>query len=160
MKPRFWLIGIFALVLAATTFADDKSDSLAIIVAKDSKLDQITMPELVRIFRGEKSHAPDGTKFQLTMREPASDERAAILKDIYKMSDVEYKKYFLQATFTGMVQSAPKQISTMEALRSFVASTPGAIGYVRASDLDDNVKAIKVDGKSPTDADYSLKIGK
>ena len=160
MKPQFWLIALFALLLVGTALADDKSDSLAIVMSKDSTLDNVSMPELIKIFRGEKSHAPDGTKFQLVMREPGSDERSAILKGVYKMSEPDYKKYFLQATFTGMVQSAPKQITGADAMKQFIATTPGAIGYLRASDLDDSVKAIKIDGKSPQDADYPLKIEK
>src|ERR1700733_15902862 len=80
MKPQFWLIALFALLLVGTALADDKSDSLAIVMSKDSTLDNVSMPELIKIFRGEKSHAPDGTKFQLVMRAPGSDERSAILK--------------------------------------------------------------------------------
>jgi hypothetical protein len=44
------------------------------------------------------------------------------------------------------------------AVKAYVAQTPGAIAYIRASDADDSVKVLKVDGKSPGDADYGLKL--
>ena len=52
MKPQFWLIALFALLLVGTALADDKSDSLAIVMSKDSTLDNVSMPELIKIFRG------------------------------------------------------------------------------------------------------------
>jgi hypothetical protein len=39
-----------------------------------------------------------------------------------------------------------------------VSGTPGAIGYLRGSDVDDSVKILKVDGHAPGDAEYPLKI--
>jgi ABC-type phosphate transport system substrate-binding protein len=72
------------------------------------------------------------------------------------MSESEYNDYFVGQTFTGAVASAPKTFPNGATVKAFVAQTPGAIGYVRASDVDSSVKALKVDGKSPSDADYSL----
>ena len=74
------------------------------------------------------------------------------------MGEDDYAKYFLQATFTGLVQAAPRPLASPGAMRQFVAGTPGAIGYLRASDVDDSVKIVKVDGKSPGDPDYKLKL--
>ena len=38
------------------------------------------------------------------------------------------------------------------------ALSPGAITYLRASDVDPSVKVLKVDGKAPGEAGYPLKI--
>jgi hypothetical protein len=35
---------------------------------------------------------------------------------------------------------------------------PGAIGYIRASDVDGSVKVIKINGRSVGDAEYPLRI--
>jgi len=35
---------------------------------------------------------------------------------------------------------------------------PGAIGYIRASDIDSTIKVIRVDGRLPSDRDYTLRI--
>ena len=81
-----------------------------------------------------------------------------ILREVYQMSEQDYQTFFLQATFTGNVQSAPKKLNSPAAMRQFVADNPGAIGYVRLKDVDDSVKIVKIDGKSPGDDGYKLKI--
>jgi hypothetical protein len=43
-------------------------------------------------------------------------------------------------------------------VRKFVFNVPGAIGYLRASDVDGSVKVIKVSGHRPEEADYPLRI--
>jgi hypothetical protein len=43
-------------------------------------------------------------------------------------------------------------------VRKFVFNVPGAIGYVRATDVDSSVKILRVDGRLPEDKEYSLRI--
>lgn len=148
------------LLLAFTAIialAQDKPDSLAIVVGKTSSMDEVTFADLQRIFKAEKAKTPDGKKILLLMN-AAGLERETALREIYKMTEAEYSRFFLQATFTGSVQAAPKALASSAAIKQFVAENPGAIGYVRSHDLDDSVKALKVDGKAPGDADYKLKL--
>ena len=157
-KTRIFLAGVLGLLLpCAVLRAEDKPAHLAIIVAKDSPVHAMTMADLIKVFRSEKARTDDDTRFVILMREPGSAERGVVLGGIYGMSESEYKKYFLEATFTGTVPSAPKQFNSAAAVRRYVAKTPGAIGYVLSTDVDDSVKSITVDGKSPVDADYALK---
>ena len=138
--------------------AQDKADQLAVIVGKTSALESVTTAELQKYFKAEKSKAPDGTKIVIVMQDVGRPERDAALRDIYKMGEAEYGDYFVGQTFTGAVKSAPRSFPSPAAVKEYVAATPGAISYVRASDADDSVKVLKVDGKAPGDADYSLKM--
>jgi ABC-type phosphate transport system substrate-binding protein len=154
---------LFIITLAGglnffSAHAQDKTGDLAIIVGKNCSLNNVTSEELAKIFRAEKSKGPDGVRFILTTRETGSMERGTALAQIYKMEEGEYSKYFLQATFTGLVQSAPRAMNGSGTAKQFVAVTPGAIGYLRASDADDSVKVLKVDGKTPGEAGYGLKL--
>jgi hypothetical protein len=40
----------------------------------------------------------------------------------------------------------------------FIFNAPGAIGYLRASDVDESVKVLRIDGHLPNDRDYTLLI--
>lgn len=135
-------------------------DALAIVVSKTCAVDSISSAELQKIFKAEKTKGPDGSKVVVVMRDAGSPERDAALAGILKMSEAEYKKYFLQATFTGAVQNAPKTLSSSEAVKQFVTTTTGGIGYIKSSDIDESVKILKVDNKAPTDPDYPLKLRK
>ena len=146
------------MVPASLAMADDKGADLAVVVNKDTPLDNVDLATLAKIFKCEKVKASDSVRFAVAMRESGSPERAAALKQIYQMTDANYQKYFLQATFTGQVQAAPKKLGSVASLKQFVSNTPGAISYMRGSDLDDSVKVVKVDGKAPGEAGYGLKI--
>jgi len=149
-----WIsVTCFTLMLAR---AGAGVNDLAIIVGKNNALDTVTTAEILKIFRAEKRKGADGVKFVIVMREPGAAERALILSKLYGMEEDDYTKYFLQATFVGMVQSAPRELPSAAAMRQFVAATPGAIGYLRAGELDDSVRALKIDGKAVGDPDYKL----
>ena len=158
MKKKLYIIILIAGSLAGSALAQDKNGDLAIIVAKTSTLDSLSSEELHRVFLEEKAKDPDGHRFVIIMRESGSPENTAALASIYKFDAGEYDTYFLRAVFAGRATGKPQQLNGSSAVRQFVAATPGAIGYVRASEVDDSLKVVKVDGKSPGDAGYSLKI--
>lgn len=153
--PRFFLT---IALLCAGLLGVARASDLAIVVNKGSSLDNVTSAELAKYFKAEKSKAPDGTKLVIVMQAPGRAERAAALKGIYHMSESEYNDYFVEATFTGAVATAPQALPSGDAVKKFVGGNKGGIGYVRDSDVDDTVKVLKVDGLAPGAAGYKLKI--
>jgi phosphate transport system substrate-binding protein len=152
---------IFVLILSLKVFgvqAQDKSTDLAIVVNKNRAIDNLTSEELKKIFRAEKTVSADGVHFIIFARETGSPERAAVLANLYGMTEADYAKYFLQATFIGQVAAAPRELSSAGAVRQYVSRVGGGIGYISASDVDESVKVVKIDGKLPGDPDYKLKI--
>ena len=133
-------------------------DSIAIIVNQSNPVDNLSMQELRTVFLGERSHWPNGRRITLVMMEPAQPERKAVLREIYHMNESDFSRHFMRGVFTGEVFVSPKTLATPMGVRKFVFNVPGAIGYVRANDLDDTVKVIHVDGHLPDDKDYSLRV--
>jgi len=164
------LLGIFAIVAAGVLLLQVSpggaapepppagDDTLAIIVNQANSLDDLSLKDLKTVFLGERSHWPNGRRITLVMMDPGLAERKAVLRDVCHMSEPEFSRHFLQGLFTGEVFVSPKTLSTPTGVRKFVFNVPGAIGYLRASDLDGTVKAIKVNGLRPEDAEYPLKI--
>jgi ABC-type phosphate transport system substrate-binding protein len=138
--------------------ATSGDDSLAIIVNQANTIDNISLKELRTVFLGERSHWPNGRRITLVMMDPGLAERKAVLRDICRMSETEFSRHFLQGLFTGEVFVSPKTLSTPTGVRKFVFNVPGAIGYVRASDVDGTVKAIRVNGRDVDDHEYPLRI--
>lgn len=136
---------------------DGRADDLAIIVNKAAKLEDVSYGDLQKYFKADKTKTPDGTKLVIVVQDVGRPERDAALAKIYKMSEAEYTDYWVSQTFTGAVAAAPKALPNAAAMKKYVSNTPGAIGFIRASDADDSVKVVKVDGKSPGEADYKLK---
>jgi phosphate transport system substrate-binding protein len=133
-------------------------DTLAIIVNQSNTIDDLSLKDLRTVFLGERSHWPNGRRITLVMMDPGLSERKAVLRDVCHMNETEFSRHFLQGLFTGEVFVSPKTLSTSVGVRKFVFNVPGAIGYLRASDVDGTVKVIKVNGHRPDEADYPLRI--
>ena len=132
--------------------------NLAIIVNQTNPIDDLSLKELRTVFLGERSHWPNGRRITLVMMDPGLAERKTVLRDLCRMNETEFSRHFLQGLFTGEVFVSPKTLSTPTGVRKFVFNVPGAIGYVRASDVDSSVKVIRVDGHRVEDAAYPLRI--
>ncbi len=138
--------------------ANPPDRTLAIVVNHANPVDDVSLVELRRILLGERSHWPNGRRIALVMMDPGTIERKAMLREVYRMTEDELSRHFLRGLFTGEVFASPKTLASPVGVRKFIFNVPGAIGYVRLSDVDDSVKVIKIDGHSPEDKDYRLVI--
>jgi phosphate transport system substrate-binding protein len=159
-KPLF-MAG--ALGWAATLWATSaeptapKEEALVIVVHKSNPLDNLSSEELRRLFIGERSHWANGRKVTITLRASGQPDRDTALQQITGLTDAEFKRHWLQITFTGEALSTPKELNAAVGLKKFIFNVPGAIGCVRASELDDTLKVVRVDGRVPGERDYKFK---
>lgn len=130
---------------------------LAIIVHKSNPVQNLTMSELREYFLAERSHWSTQQKIRVAMRESGSPERETVLRLVLRMNrDQDFTTYFLRAKFSEQVIDEPRNLDSTSNMIKFVANVSGAIGYVRADDVDPSVRVIKVDNLSPGDPGYKL----
>jgi ABC-type phosphate transport system substrate-binding protein len=135
-----------------------RQESLAIVINLTNPADDMTLTELRAVFLGERSHWPNGRRITLVMMEPGQSEREAVLREVCRMSESDFRRRFLQGLLTGEVLVSPKNLATPMGVRKFVFNVPGAIGYLRPEDVDGTVKVLRIGGRLPGDADYPLRI--
>jgi ABC-type phosphate transport system substrate-binding protein len=146
-------------VVPSSPVGHGADQTVAIIVNQSNPVENYSFDELRKIFLGERSHWPNGRRITLVMLDPAQPERKAILRDIYGMTEKDFNNHFIQGVFTGAVFVSPKTLGSSAEVRRFVFNVPGAIGYVRGSDVDQTVKVLRIDGHTPEDNDYRIKLG-
>lgn len=144
------------LMPAGAMAAPAAEPSVAIVVNQSNPVENLPMPELRKIFLGERSHWPNGRRITLVMMDPAQPERKAILREIYGMNEKDLNQHFVQGVFTGAISASPKTMATPSEVLKFVFNVPGAIGYLRAEEVDRSVKIVRVDGRLPEDKEYTL----
>jgi hypothetical protein len=132
--------------------------SLAIIINRSNPIENLSSAELRRIFLGERGHWPNGRRITIVMMEPGQPERATVLHDICQMNENEFSNHFLHGLFTGEVLVSPKTLATPVGLRKFVFNVPGAIGYLRTSDVDSSVRIVRIDERYPDDRGYPFHV--
>jgi phosphate transport system substrate-binding protein len=174
MRPRFALHAATLLLAAALAVpggaaatgpgrsdpaATGAQTPLAVIVNRGNPVDALGRRELRALFLGERTTWPHGRRVTLVLREPGHPERAAALRLIYGMSEDDLTRHFIHQTFTGGNATGPRVLATAEGVKRFVFNVPGAIGVVRLADVDETVKALKINGAAPGDAGYTLLMG-
>jgi phosphate transport system substrate-binding protein len=155
-----WMLGVCDVEgdVPARHEQNSAEDNLAIIVNTTNPLDALSLPELRKVFLGERSHWPNGRRITLVMMEPGQPERKALIREVCQMNESDFSRHFLHGVFTGEVFVSPKTLASPVGVRKFVFNVPGAIGYVRATDVDSSVKVIRIDGRLPNDKEYSLRV--
>lgn len=142
------LIVFFVVILALmpsciqVTRASAALDEVDVVVNKANNIGPLTREEVRRIFMGERSSWPGGKHIAVLMFSPDQPERALILREVFKMNESDYTKYFLQAAFTGLVQGAPRDLPSAAQMKARLAANPNAIGYLRKEDVDDGVRVV------------------
>jgi ABC-type phosphate transport system substrate-binding protein len=133
-------------------------DPLVIVVNRSNSVDDLSFSELRKIFLGSRSHWANGRRITIVMRDPDEPERKTILRDVCGMTEDQLKTHFLHGLFTGEILVSPKVLSTPTGVRKFIFNVPGAIGYLRARDVDDTIKVVRIDDLLPEDKGYKLHV--
>jgi len=134
------------------------SEPLAIVVNRSNPLDNLSSAELHTIFLGGRGYWTNGRRITLVMREPGEPERKTILRDVCGMDEEQFKTHFLRGLYTGEILVSPKILATPSGVRKFIFNVPGAIGYLRISDVDATVKVVRLNELLPEDKGYRLHV--
>jgi phosphate transport system substrate-binding protein len=118
-------------------------DGIAIVTHPDLELPSITLEQAKRIFGGEITNyaevgGPDA-EIIVVSREEGSGTRAAFDELVLESSEPE-----LEMAETSLLQQSNGQV------RTTVATTPNAIGYLSFGFLDESINLVEINGFMPT----------
>ena len=143
-KQTFLAILVLAAVMSCARILTVSAavEEVDVVVNKTNVVSSLSREELRKIFMGEKNSWPGGKHITVLMLEKGQPERQLILREVYKMNESDYTKYFLQAAFTGRVQAAPRDLSSTAEMKTRLAANPNAIGYLKQEDVDNSVRVL------------------
>ena len=137
--------------------AQSKSDDVAVIVNPQNQIDSISSVDLRKIFAGEKRSWNSNVPIFLVVRAPQAHERDILLSHVLKMSESEYKQYWVKKVYSGEIPREPLALLSNGMQLEAVRSDKGGIALINLTDVKQGVKVIKVDGRMPGAAGYTLK---
>lgn len=138
--------------------ADDAASTpIAIVVHKDTEVDNLSLQDLRNIFLANQQFWPDRTRIILLVRAPKSEERDFVLNRIYQMDEGQFRQYWIAKMFRAEVPRGPKIVFSNDMAIDLVVAIPGSISFIAANEVTDTVRVIRVDGKLPSDDGYPLK---
>lgn len=151
-----------ALMLAATAGGRAQAETLleesglAIVVPKNSRVENLSMNELRNVFLANQQFWADRSRITLLVRAPQSDERDYVLDTIYQMDEAQFRQYWIAKMFRAEVPRGPKIVFSTDMTLDLVVAIPGSISFMRADQVTDAVKVIRIDGKLPGEEGYPL----
>ena len=147
------------MLLPGVTGAESSigQNGLAIIVHKNSAINNLSMAELRNIFLANQQFWSDRGRIILLVRAPQSDERDFVLNTIYQMDEAQFRQYWIAKMFRAEIPRGPKIVFSTDMTLDLVVAIQGSISFMRADKVTDAVKLVRVDGKLPADDGYPLK---
>jgi len=163
------IAGLLLCVLVSTTSAQQETgvavvvnqenpiNSIAVVVNPDNPITSISAADLRRIFAGDKQSWSNNLPVFPVVRASGAREREVLLAKVLKMSEQEYKHYWLQKVYSGEAHQEPVALFSNGMQLEAVRAKKGAIALISAQDVREGVKVIKVDGYTPGTPGYSFK---
>jgi hypothetical protein len=158
VQSHIYRFAACALVLSVLVLLGSVSypaiKNMAVVVAADSKLPDLTLVEFTKLCKGAQKSWPDGRSFTLVLKDPTSPEMHVAVQKLLGVSPADAK------TAIAKINEARPLIKIVESDEDVfrtVTTTPGAVGLVDVYAINSAVKVLHIDGKLPFDVGYALK---
>ena len=163
MHARIHRLWAKVLVLGMLTSAavaaptPSRAEGMAVIVHPSTPINNLSFEEMRRVFLGERQYWNADLPVVLIVRAPVAPERQVVLDKIYRMTESQFKQYWIARIFRAETVSTPKVVYSNQTINELVSAIPGAISLVRADDIVEGVKVLRIDGLLPGDSNYPLR---
>jgi hypothetical protein len=128
---------------------------LAVVVARNSNVQDLSLSELRRIFTNEGDSDGSGQRYVPFNHPPHTTDRVGFDKVVLGMSPDDVSQFWIDRKIRGL-SGPPRSVDSLSLLLRLIARLPGGISYARPAQFTSDVRAIRVNGKLPNDADYPL----
>ncbi len=128
-----------ALALGLSLAAQAAAEELVVIVHKE-RAAPLSRDQLAQIYLKQRRHWPGGDSIVPVNREAESREREEFAQGVFSDSPQQLSVYWNRQYFLGVLP--PATLASDRAVLAFVAREKRAVGYVRASAVDDSVRVV------------------
>jgi hypothetical protein len=163
-RAGIWLaLGVVALLLLLLPSAERSARAsdrvvLAVVVAKGSPVQDLSLAGLKRIFVNEGDSDGSGQRYVPFNHPPHTTDRVGFDQVVLGMSADDVSQFWIERRIRGL-PGPPRSVDSLSLLLRLIARLPGAIGYARPAQLTGDVRAIAINGKLPNEAGYPLTFG-
>ena len=151
------MAGMLLLFSAVAAAQSSKSSDIAVVTNSATPINELSMAEVRKVFLGDKQYWNSSMPVILLVRAPVARERAIVLKNIYQMTESQFKQYWVAKIFRSEAVTAPKIVYSADMSNQLLSVIPGSIAFMQAKDVGPGLKVLKVNGLLPGEAGYPLR---
>jgi len=130
------LTALLAIFISSAANAD-----LAIIGHPDTDTGELDTHKVKRLFLGERKSFPNGLHATPINHIAGSPDREKFFTLVLNMPESNHNRHWKRKRSSGAGNS-PAELNSHSAVLQLIADTPGSIGYIDASKVDDTVKVL------------------
>ena len=131
-----------AAVLAGALLGNAALAELAIIGHPGIGLRGVTNDELAKVYLGSSARL-DGVSVKPIDQAEGAPARSQFYDKVVGKSESQLKRYWSQRVFSGKGKPPPS-LADDQAVKDWVATTPGGIGYIDGGAVDGSVKVLSI----------------
>ncbi len=135
----------------------EAAPAVVVIVHPGVPAKGLAYAELRDIVLGKKRYWSGDSRVDLVVAGAPSLERRWWVEEISGMSEVQFRQYWIGEVFRGRATSAPRAVPDRRTAVALVGVIPGAIAIVEEGELPASVRALTVDGQTPSSPTYPLR---
>jgi len=132
----------FLIVVAIFVVAAPASADVSVVANKSIGEESISEKQAKKIWLG-KTKSLGGVSLKPADLPKGNDSRNKFYKTVVKKNEKKLKAYWARIIFSGK-GSPPKLFKSDAEVINWVASTPGAVGYVDSVSINDSVKVLLI----------------
>lgn len=157
LKPALFSVLGATFLIAGAYAPPFAGGDIAVVVRPDTPVSNLSFSEIRQVLLGDRQFWTNNLRVTLLIHAPASRERQVVLKTIYRMSEAQFRQYWISKVFRAEASSGPKIVYSNEMATELVSALPGSVAFVDAREVPKGLKVLKIDGWLPGDAAYPLK---
>jgi hypothetical protein len=151
-----WSLAIIGIAFPPHLAAGEAAD-IAVVVRPDTPVESLSLAEARKLLLGDRQYWNSNMRVTLLIRAPTSHERDVVLKTIYRMSEGQYRQYWISKVFRAESSNGPRVVYSNSMADELVQAIPGSVAFIDAKEVPRGLKVLKIDGALPGDASYPLK---
>jgi len=156
-RSQFLLLAASVWLGGLAGYAAPEENDVAIVVRPDVPVDNLSFAELRRVLLGDRQFWSSNLRVTLLVRAPGAREREVVLKNIYQMSEAQFRQYWIAKVFRAEAASGPRIVYSNEMAAELATAIPGAVAFVEAAQAPKGLKVLKINGLLPGEKGYPLR---
>lgn len=151
-----WTLGTFAALSvparSRAAWAQDVAP-LAVVVARSSRIEELSRFELKKLYLGANLQAPGGERILALHQLHDAPDRVAFEREVLEMNAEQLARYWIDRKIRGE-GGAPRQVASVDLLQRLVSQLTHSVAYVRLDQMGPGLRPLPIDGAMPGAPSY------
>lgn len=139
-RPFAILLWVVLLLRPGWVLSAEDAIAIHIVSARAGTVAALSRDEAEQLFLGRRTTLSDGTPVTL-IDLPAGPVRDRLYLRLTGKNPIQTRAYWSRQVFTGRAQP-PREAESLEQARNWIATMPGAIGYLPAELIDKRLQSL------------------